>query len=95
MPHIFKRDMTITHADFFRLLPRALDKENYAVSGNMVKSTDGVISMRITLSPEQSWRIGALSLPKTQVVIEIEGCDEQEAQRRINRFDQSYQKGGG
>ena len=95
MPFTYRREMTITHADFFRLLPRALGSENISWKGNEMEYTDDAFSMHITISPQQSWRIGALSLPKTQVLIQLNGCDEQEAQQRIKQFDQAYQKGGG
>ena len=87
--------MTITHADFFRLLPKALGCENYSVGDNRIELTEGNVSVQLALSAETSWRIGALSLPKTEVNIRIEGCDKDEAQRRINQFDRTYQKGGG
>lgn len=93
--HSFKREMTITHADFFRLLPRALGSEKFAVDGDRIEFNDGNIIMRISISAEQNWKIGALSLPKTRISMELHGCDEREAQQRISKFDRTYQKGGG
>ena len=95
MSFIYRREMTITHADFFRLLPRALGSENFSREGNEMEYREGSFTMQISVSPQQSWRIGALSLPKTQVVIRMSGCDKQEVQQRIKQFDQAYQKGGG
>ena len=95
MPYTYRREMTITHADFFRLLPRALGSENFSREENEMTYINGKFSMQVSISPQSKWSIGALSLPKTQVVITMNGCDDQEAQDRIQKFDQAYQKGGG
>ena len=95
MSFIYKREMTITHADFFRLLPKAIGSTNFCINGQVVKLEQPGFSVQIKLSKELNWHIGALSLPKTYVEISYNNCSEDEALKLIQKFDKTYQKGGG
>ncbi|HSR63853.1 MAG TPA: hypothetical protein VLN56_10660 [Gammaproteobacteria bacterium] len=90
------REMTITHADFFRILPKALRNCDYTVSSDEVQvktGTDGRVI--ILLSEEKRRRIGSISLPVTGVELRFEGMSEQSTRKFLAGFDRAYQKGGG
>ena len=90
-----KRQMTITHYDFFRILPKALGSNNYIIDGCVITCQDAHCFMRIILSPERRWVVAGLELPVTDVEITINGCDDREANQVLKRFERSFQKGGG
>ncbi len=92
---ISNREMTITHADFMRILPKALGSDEYTVKDREIHYVGDTWGMTIKLSVEQQWGIGALTLPRLQVHIAINGCNESEAKAVLKRFDQCYQRGGG
>ena len=87
--------MTITHKDFFRLLPRALNGLEYSVSGKEVTVIDGEKQVYIRISDEGVRQLASVKFPRTEVEIELLGFNDAEAGRFIARFDLAYQKGGG
>ncbi|OGT72744.1 MAG: hypothetical protein A2W76_00840 [Gammaproteobacteria bacterium RIFCSPLOWO2_12_47_11] len=92
---IIQREMTITHADFFRLLPKALADYQCKISDHAieVKLTSGHIKIR--LMPETTRRIGALELPVTNMTFHFENTVQDEMQDFFSKFNMAYQKGGG
>jgi hypothetical protein len=95
MTHTIKREMTITHADFFRILPKALKNIKYEVSENRVAITDTEKRLEIMLSPESSRSIGALRLPVTILEFCFEGYSAEQTEKFLRQFDMSFHKGGG
>ena len=91
----FRREMGLTHAEFFRELPAALAQRDYAVAGARVQVTLGSGSLRITLGSERVRRIAALRLPCTEVGFVFEGVDAAERERFMRRFDLAFRRGGG
>ena len=91
----FFRDMGITHSEFFRTLPAALVTLPYTVQGHEVMISDDTRRLVISLSPESRRRLGALSLPTTQVHFTFSGYSSQDIDRFMARFDRAFQRGGG
>ena len=89
------REMTITHKDFFRLLPKALKNKEYFISGRRVTVSQGECSVNINLSAETGRQLGALVVPVIQVEIIFTGYSEVDITRFLQHFDLAYQKGGG
>ena len=87
--------MTITHGDFFRLLPMAVNGLPYNISGNLVSIDDQDRSIRIVLGDETSRKMAALTLPVIQISIEFKGYEDKQIDIILKRFDLAYQKGGG
>ncbi len=87
--------MTITHKDFFRLLPRALNGLEYSVSGNEIAVIDGTKQVQIRISDEEVRQLASVKFPRTKVEIELLGFGEDEAGQFVTRFDLAYRKGGG
>ena len=87
--------MGITHSEFFRTLPAALVTMPYAVQGHDVIITEDTRRLVISLSPENRRRLGALSLPTTQVHFTFSGYSPQDIDQFMARFDRVFQRGGG
>src|SRR5690554_4496453 len=89
------REMTITHDDFFRVLPKALKNWNYKVLKSEITVSLGTGKLHITLSPQTCKRIGSLTLPVIQVKFVFHDCPDIARNNFFNDFDLAFQKGGG
>ena len=87
--------MTITHADFLRLLPKALTGLIHDITGNSIRVKLGSGALQIKLAPEGARKSGSLVLPVTHVTFYFENTGEIERRKFIDRFYLAYQKGGG
>ena len=87
--------MGISHAEFFRLLPKALDSDGYTVAGTDISFPGDGRSVHISLGPEGERRIALLHIPTTDVTITFDGYDASEVEAFLLHFDHSYQRGGG
>ncbi|MFQ5619495.1 MAG: hypothetical protein ACE5FR_11025 [Rhodospirillales bacterium] len=94
-PIVVEKEMAITHADFLRLLPRALDGREHTVEGNRIVAEDGPRRLEITLAETTERRIAQLALPVTRVRLEFSGYTEDEAARAVALFDRAFRRGGG
>ena len=95
MEHTFKREMTISHNDFFRILPYALKSYRYEQEGNVITVTldDGEISIK--LSDERLRQIASLSLPVVDVTFTLKNVVEITKNEFFRQFDRAFQRGGG
>ena len=87
--------MSITHNEFFRLLPRAVNNAAVVRQGNQVNITTSTGLVIITLAPETIRKLAILEFPVTEVTIEFSGFSAPERAFFLSRFDLAYQKGGG
>lgn len=95
-PNVVEKEMALTHAEFFRLLPRAVGTDAHEVLGDRVRvdAADGR-RVEIVLGPEGTRRIALLEIPSTRLQIMLEGFTPEESAAWLARFDRTYQKGGG
>ena len=89
------REMSITHKDFFRLLPRAVNGAPVTRDGNQAHIATGAGRVKITLAPESVRKLGLMEFPVTPVSIEFDGFNPAEQTAFLSRFDLAYQRGGG
>lgn len=89
------REMASSHAEFLRLLPKALNGYDYTIENDRVRAELGEQQISITLGPERERRIAMLAMPVTDVTIELEGFSEKQAKDFLERFDRTYRRGGG
>ena len=87
--------MGINHADFFRILPRALGTDDYAKTGNGAVLEGGGKRLEISLGPEGKRTIALLALPITMVTMRFTGYGEAELAETMKRFDLYFRRGGG
>ena len=95
MTEIFEREMTITHRDFFRTLPKALKSYPYQQHENVINVTLEEGEIAITLSEEGFRQIASLSLPITNVTFQIKNVAENTKNEFFKQFDRAYHRGGG
>ena len=95
MTEIFEREMTITHRDFFRILPKALKSYLYQQHENVINVTLEEGEIAITLSEEGVRQIASLSLPVTNVTFQMKNVAKTTTKEFFKQFDQAYQRGGG
>ena len=89
------RDMAITVADFFRLLPRALDGADHAVGPDRVVVGEAGHGVVITIRPLEPRRIALLVIERSEVVLTFDGYSAAEQETFLTRFDRAYHRGGG
>lgn len=91
----YSREMGLTHADFWRLLPRAMGDHPYTISGNSVRASVDEGQLDITLGPPEERRIALLRLPYSVVSFSFAGVGEVRQQAFKAHFDLHFQRGGG
>ena len=89
------REMSITHKDFFRLLPQAVNGAPVTRMDNQAHIATAAGLVKITLAPERVRKLGLMEFPVTPVNIEFDGFNPAEQAVFLSRFDLAYQKGGG
>ncbi len=92
---VLNREVGLTHADFFRLLPQVLAGWCWRRSGATVIVTEGRRRLTIQLAPEAERRIASLRLPVTRVSLAFDGYTEQDSAAFIARLERYFQRGGG
>ena len=89
------KEMGISHAEFFRILPAALPGFHLTLKDGIVDANDGERRVEISLAPEGRRRIALLELPVTRVRLVLRGYGNEEAGAVVTRFDRAFQRGGG
>jgi len=93
-----KRDMAVTHNEFYRLITKTisnsdllnLDKINSSVSFPFLK---GEIS--ISLEEQKVRQIASMKIDHTPMNFKFMNLSKDEMQTYIQKFDITFQKGGG
>lgn len=87
--------MSISHSEFERSLPEAVDNVPYAIDGRIFSHAGGGRSWRITLEPLPDRVIALLRLPRHRVSFRLDGFDAAARAAWIERFSRYFQRGGG
>ena len=90
-----RREMTISHEEFFRLVPRALADIPFTRCGSRVEARCGERRIDIRLEPEFKRRLASLELPVTRISMALRGFGAEDEAAFLARFDLAFQKGGG
>jgi len=88
-------DMTITHADFRRLLPAAVNHVPFTEKDSAFAYGDGARGWRISLSPLPQLQIGLIRLERHQVDFKFTGYSVDEIEKFMTRFEVYFRRGGG
>ena len=89
------KDMAISHADFFRIVPAVLDSERYVITGNVIYIDRNTEQIAIHLSPESFQQIASLRLPRTEVEILFSNCSKHTVDSFMANFELRFRRGGG
>ena len=92
---VFVKEMGIEHREFFRLLPRALESDDFEVVGDRIQMGDDTRRMEIVATPSEPRRIALMTIPTTRVEIAFHGYTDAEVEDAMRRFDMHFQRGGG
>lgn len=93
-PIVFTRDMGLDHAEFFRVLGRALGEDHPSGEEIVIDLGEGR-NLTITLAPTRRRRIAGIVLPATVVRFAYDGLTPVEAEADMARWDRIFQRGGG
>ena len=91
----YSREMGLTHADFWRLLPRAMGDHPYTIDNNVVRATVDAGQLEITLGQQEVRSIALLRLPYSVVSFAFTGVEEIRQLAFKAHFDLHFQRGGG
>ena len=90
-----EKEMGYSHADFFRLLPRAMGDTPYEINDLEVKCSLQSGSLRITLGEERERKLVLVVLPCTNVTFEYENVSDEDRERFVKYFELRFMKGLG
>lgn len=91
----FSKEMGLTHADFFRLLPRAMGDYGYEIDGSTVRATVHAGTVEIVLGPQKTRQIALLRLPYAVVSFTFKDVSEAQQLAFTEHFDLHFRRGGG
>ena len=94
-PFVVEKEMALTHADFFRIIPRAFGTEDFERTDTGVVLADGARRLEITLGLERIRKIALMKIPACDVRLEFSGYTGAERRDALYLFDRIFQKGGG
>lgn len=95
MKREIKKEMASTKADFLRILPRALDSEDFSVVGDVITFFNDGRTLTITHRDLEPRKLGGFTIPRADVRLELEGFSDDEAIATMDRFDRYFRRGGG
>jgi len=97
LPQAF--EMTISRADFVRLLPAAVGHQPFEETGSAFSGADAEVGRgrrwKIALTSLPALRIGAICLERHRVQIDFEGYAEADIAAFLTRFEFYFRRGGG
>jgi len=95
-PTVVKKEMGITHKDFYAELPALLDTIPYQQTKDTISFQLNGKNMEIVLGPEEVREIGrSVRLPVTFVTLFFYDFSEEEMGDFVRHFNLRFMKGGG
>ena len=91
----YSREMGVTHADFFRILPKAMGDHPYTIDGDTVHGSVAPGTLEIHLGEQRVRRIALMAIPYAVVSFTFRGVPEAHQQAFKQHFDLYFQRGGG
>jgi hypothetical protein len=86
-------EMSLTRAEFLRLLPAAVGP--FEIHGETIRPSDGNRDWAIRLTPVPDRHLGRVSVPRLLVAIAIDGCSEAEGEAFMDQFHRAFLRAGG
>ncbi|MDH3693508.1 MAG: hypothetical protein OER96_02925 [Gammaproteobacteria bacterium] len=93
--HSFTKEFGLTHAEFFRSLPSAIENHPYRVEGRCVTMDYDDRSVEIELGAQQVRKIALLEIPFTNLSFTFKGFELQDIDAFMQRFNLYFRRGGG
>lgn len=89
------KDMSITHAEFFRTLRRLLAARQHELQPDGASVVLGDGRVEIHLGPQGTRELGNVRLPRTFVELQFTGCTPDAVDAFVGDFDRCFRRGGG
>jgi hypothetical protein len=93
-PACIALEMTITKADFLRLLP-GVAGQPFLPAGDRLSQGDAQRGIALRISELPPMRLGTMALERLRLDIEFSGYTALEQKEFLSRFRLQYQRGGG
>ncbi len=91
----YMREMAVTHADFYRILPRALQGYDYTSANHEVVATVAAGRVVISLGEELVRRIALVAIPYCEVRFDYQDLDDTDYLKFREQFELYFRRGGG
>ena len=91
----FTREYGLSHADFFRILPRIEPSWQQLDAHHVAVSRDDGRSLRIQISPEQVRKLASLRIPYIDITFRFAGWAEEQRAKAFEYVVRAGQTGGG
>ncbi|MBL0141151.1 MAG: hypothetical protein IPP91_03585 [Betaproteobacteria bacterium] len=88
-------EMTLTRADFLRLLPVAVGHAGFRVEGDDIVSDGGALAWRIRLEDRPARKFGPVELPVVAVTLDLTRTSPEAGRAFVERFLLGFQRAGG
>ena len=89
------KDMAVTPAEFFRILPRALPSRRYDICGRAATVDEGDCQVTIAVEPAPPRRLARVVIERSIVTLTFTACGSRARLAFLARFDRAFQRGGG
>ena len=91
----FGLEMAITHVEFLRILPLAIEGRTYQLQDGEILICEADRRISIKLLEERVRAIAALRLPMTEIKFSFQGYSKADIDDFMGRFRLRFQRGGG
>ena len=95
MDEQYKREMTISLKEFYRLLPFALRDVDFKITNNEISMPYADGNILIKPGVEYQRKIASLVLPVLHVEFSFSNISSEVIKQFYEDFDRAYQRGGG
>lgn len=87
--------MGITRAEFIRLLPVAIGRDEARLANDALSGTWEGLHWRLRIAEKPPRRVAQLSVPVLEVVLDFPAAAPGQARAFVERFLRAYQRAGG
>ena len=94
-PKIIKKEMGLTHKDFYRTIEQALGPGAIKINSNTVVFVNVRGKLVIELGEERERKISLLRFPVTDVKMKFLGYSDDSIVKALKRFSLYFKRGGG
>ena len=88
-------EISLTRADFQRLLPAAVGGDRFVDGGRVFRHEEEQRSWCISFDPLPELKLGTVRLERHQLTFVFDGYTEDEIERFMVRFELYFRRGGG
>lgn len=90
-----EQEMSISHQDFYRLLPFGLKGIDYNIDVDEITANYAGGNFKIIPGNEHKRTIASLELPVMYIVFKFNNVSPEHISTFLSKFNRAYQRGGG